>query len=209
MRDADDMTASRRCFEEALTLFRGLGDQLGAAQALCQLGNLLSRAGEHEPARDLLDESLSIRRAGDEARGVGLSLLSISLAEMTAGEFDRARGAADQALALFDRTADGPGQGAAWMVLGYIAASAEDWRHARELQERGLATWRNFNPDARWCGGVFLELVHIEMALGESERAAAHLRDAFASFEHVDDPLGLEQCRAAERELENVALTAD
>ncbi len=62
-RDAGNVTASRALLEESISRFRQLGDELGAAQALGQLGNLLSAAGDPEPARELHEESLALREA--------------------------------------------------------------------------------------------------------------------------------------------------
>ncbi|HSO97964.1 MAG TPA: BTAD domain-containing putative transcriptional regulator, partial [Solirubrobacteraceae bacterium] len=79
-RDADDLAGSRALLEESLSRFRRLADELGAAQALAQLGNVLSTEGEHEVARELHDESLAIREAANDARGIGLSRLAIAVA---------------------------------------------------------------------------------------------------------------------------------
>ena len=109
-RDADDTAASRRLLEESLLRFGSLGDDLGSAQALGQLGNLLWAAGEHERAGETLKKCLAIREAANDARGVGLSLLAIALAAAAAGDRDRAWANAERALAVFDRTDDGPGR---------------------------------------------------------------------------------------------------
>ena len=95
-----------------------LGDGLGAAQALSQLGNLLSAGGEPEQARELHEESLALREAADDARGIGLSLLAIAVAAARAARVPAARGpSAERALSLFDRTDDGPGRASAVMQL--------------------------------------------------------------------------------------------
>src|SRR5581483_5718516 len=149
-----------------------------AAQALCQLGNLLAREGERETARELHERSLALREAAEDARGIGLSLLALSVGAAADNDVERARSHAERALALFDRTDDGPGQGATLMQLGYIAADAGELPAARGLLERALATWQKFIPNAIWCGGILLELVDVERALGEPTRAQSWLRVA-------------------------------
>lgn len=123
-----------------------MGDELGAAQALAQLGNLLSAEGEHELARELHEESLAVREAANDARGIGLSLLAISVAAAHGAEPERAFATAQRALELFDRTDDGPGRAAAVMQMGYLTADAGRQRDARDLQERALALWKAFAP---------------------------------------------------------------
>jgi hypothetical protein len=44
-RDGDDMAASRVLLRESLSLFRALDDDLGVAQGLAQLGNLVCVEG--------------------------------------------------------------------------------------------------------------------------------------------------------------------
>jgi tetratricopeptide (TPR) repeat protein len=208
LRNAGHIAESRQCFEESVSLFRRCGDDLGSAQGLCQLGNLLAYAAEYELARELHEESLALREAGSDARGIGLSLLSISTAAIRADELDRAQASADRAMALFNRTDDVPGQGAGFMQLGYVAAAGDEWLRARELQERSLSTWRSFIPNARWCGGILLELATIDAALGDHDRVPMRLAQALESYEHIGDQVGVEQCRTIVRELANGALTA-
>jgi predicted ATPase/DNA-binding SARP family transcriptional activator len=208
LRNAGHIAESRQLFEESVSLFRRCGDELGSAQGLCQLGNVLACAAEHELARELQEESLALREAGSDARGIGLSLLAMSTAAIRADELDRAQASADRALALFDRTDDSPGHGAALIQLGHVAAAGGEWLRARELQERALGAWRSFVPNARWCGGILLELATIDAALGDHDRVAMRLEQALESYEHIGDRVGVEQCRNTMRELTNGALTA-
>ncbi len=209
VRDAGDILEARRLFEDSLTLFRTHGDELGSAQGLEQLGNLLAYEGEHETARELHDESLALREAGNDARGIGLSLVSISVAAVCAGDLARARAAAQRALDLFIRTDDGPGRGAALMQLGFVAATAGELAEARQVQERALIVWQRFVPNIGWCGGILLELAALDAALGDRTRVQSRLEQALETFDHIGDELGAERCRAAMRGEANVALTAD
>ncbi len=169
-RDAGNMTASQALLENSLSLFREIGDELGTAQALGQLGNLLCASGEPEQGRELHEESLALRKAADDARGIGLSLLAIAVAAGRAGEPERAWASAENALSVFDRTDDGPGRGAAVMQLGYLAADAGRLQEAWELQERALALWTEFIPQSGWCTAILLELAQLDAAVGQGER---------------------------------------
>jgi predicted ATPase/DNA-binding SARP family transcriptional activator len=193
-RDADNLPAARGLLEESLARFRRLGDDLGAAQALAQLGNLLSAAGEHEAARELHEESLAIREAANDARAIGLSLLAIAVAAAQAEDPDRARASAQRARTLFARTDDGPGHAAAVMQLGYLAADAGCLREARDLQEQSLALWGAFVPNTGWRPAILLELATLDAALGEPERVPGRLRQASAIFAHIGDRAGLAYC---------------
>jgi predicted ATPase/DNA-binding SARP family transcriptional activator/class 3 adenylate cyclase len=198
-RDAGNMAASQALVEDSLSSFRELGDGLGAAQALSQLGNLLSAEGEHDQARELHEESLALREAADDARGIGLSLLAIAVAAAQAGEPERAWASAERALALFDRTDDGPGRGSAVMQMGYLAADAGRLQEAWELQKRALALWTEFIPQSAWCTAILLELAQLDAALGEPERVPGRLREAAEIFSRIGDQVGLAYCQQALR----------
>jgi predicted ATPase/DNA-binding SARP family transcriptional activator len=198
-RDSDNLTAARALLEESLARFRRLADELGAAQAMAQLGNLLSAEGDHELARELHGESLAIREAASDARAVGLSLLAIAVAAAHAGEAKGAWASAERALALFERTDDGPGRAAAVMQLGYLAADAGRLREARDLQERALAMWGDFVPNTGWRPGILLELAKLDAGLGDAERVPSRLRQASAIFAHIGDRVGLAYCAQALR----------
>jgi predicted ATPase/DNA-binding SARP family transcriptional activator len=209
VRDCGDLVEAHRLFEESLTLFEALNDDLGTAQGMCQLGNLFVYEGDRETGRELLEQSLALREAGNDARGIGLSLLALTAEAMASGDLERARATGDRALALFNRTDDGPGRGGAVMLLGFVAAASGQLLEARELQEQALRVWTDFVPNIGWCGPIQLELAEIDAALGNHERVPDHIRAALDAFEHVDDRAGVELCRAAARQLTNVGLTAD
>ncbi|MDQ6805840.1 MAG: tetratricopeptide repeat protein [Actinomycetota bacterium] len=208
-RDADDAATARSLLEESLSRFRELDDELGAVQALAQLGNLLSAQGEHELARELHEESLAIREAAEDARGTGLSLLAIAVAATHVGEPERAWASAARALALFDRTDDGPGRASAVMQLGYLAADGGRLREARELQQRALALWRDFVPNTGWRPAILLELAELDARLGEPERVPSRLRQAAAIFAHIGDRAGIAYCDRALRAEMNTTITPD
>jgi predicted ATPase len=194
-RNDGDPAEARSRFEDALLRFRSLGDDLGAAQALAQLGNLVVTQGEHELGRELHQESLALRMAADEARGIGLSLLSMAVADTHGGEYDRAIKSAEQALALFDRTGDQPGRGAAVMQLGYVAADTGRLREARELQERALSLWEAFIANSAWGPIILFELAELDEALGEPERARERLLEAMAGAVKIGDEEVVARCR--------------
>jgi predicted ATPase/DNA-binding SARP family transcriptional activator len=206
-RDRGDPAAARACLEESLLRFQQLGDDLGAAQALGQLGNLLADGGEHELARDLHEKSLALRTGANEARGIGLSLLAISAAADARGDFGHARRSAEQALALFERTGDQPGFGGALIQLGYVAADAGRLHEARGLQERALAVWRAFIGNSGWEPAVLFELADLDMALKEPERARDRLETALKVGRHIGDAAVVARCEAGLRRGGDVLLT--
>ena len=189
-RNADDSETSQRLLEESLSLFERLGDELGVAQTLAQLGNLHCARGELELSQKLLAESLAIREHADDARGIGLSLLASAVTAAHFGDLDRAEVMAERALTLFDRTDDVPGRGSAVTQLGYIAADRGRLEAACELLERALVLWRGFIPHTLWCTRILWELAELDVALGDTDRVAQRLVDASAICLHNGDKVG-------------------
>jgi predicted ATPase/DNA-binding SARP family transcriptional activator len=198
-RDAGDLAVARELLEDSLRRFRQLGDELGAAQAMAQLGNLLSVEGEHELAQELLEESLTVREEATDARGIGLSLLAISVAAGRASRSEHAWASATRALVLFKRSDDGPGCASAVMQLGYLAADAGRSREARDLQEQALALWGDFVANTGWRPAILLELAMLDAELGEPERVRGRFEQASEIFRHIGDRAGLAYCDAALR----------
>jgi tetratricopeptide (TPR) repeat protein len=198
-RNAGELAAARELLEEALSLFRVLGDDLGMAQALALLGNLLALGGDHRLARELHAESLALHEAAGDARGIGLSLLAIGIAAAS-DEPERAWESVQRALALFDRTDDGPGRAAAFMQLGYLARDSGRLSEARDLQEMALTKWMQFIPQTGWCTSILLELADLDAELGDSARVPARLTEAMDAFAHAGDRDGVAYCQRRLRE---------
>jgi predicted ATPase/class 3 adenylate cyclase len=81
---SDDTTAVREWAQEALEIYRRLGNQWGVADALSSLGIGYGEGGDWERARRLFDESLQMfREVGDEARAMwGTRSLAWATAEI-------------------------------------------------------------------------------------------------------------------------------
>jgi predicted ATPase/transcriptional regulator with XRE-family HTH domain len=85
-RDRGDLAAARPLFAEVLALRRALGDQVGTAHVLNNLGWLELYAGDLAAARPLVEESLAIRRALRSPREAGVSLTLLGKIALAAHE---------------------------------------------------------------------------------------------------------------------------
>jgi predicted ATPase len=97
-----NLDLARTAFEEALAIFRSLGEQGMVAAALTQLADIVLTQGEGERALALAEESVALRR---ELGGFNLGRGLVSLAEIAfaEGDVDRARSMYEEGLAVVRR----------------------------------------------------------------------------------------------------------
>jgi predicted ATPase/class 3 adenylate cyclase len=125
-----DQERGRAAYEDALELFRAIGDEGGVAEARFRLGVVASRRGDAELARDLWQESLEEwRRLGDEA-GIIQGLGNLGWWEFEHGDdFERAWELTEQSLELARKI------GWTWWEVGRLGELAERCLDAGRVEE--------------------------------------------------------------------------
>ena len=127
--------ARRRYQEEALDLYRDLGDRGGQTMALCELGAVRRQTGDYQGARDALEEALAISRdLGDEAD----ALNELGALYRVRGDLDRARACHQQALDQARRDENDRDEANALAGLGRCAVAADQKADAKASLERAL-----------------------------------------------------------------------
>ena len=125
-----DHERARELHEEALALWRAVGDPRGEAMTLDCLGYLAQGRGEYGRAAGLHEQALELaNQAGDE-RIAGHALLNLGTAALYQGRYEQAAAHYAEALAQFRRVGDkraagsGAGQsGGAGVLAGGLRAS--------------------------------------------------------------------------------------
>jgi predicted ATPase/class 3 adenylate cyclase len=90
-----DYERAKAHHEQALALYREIGDDLGIAEALDSLGIIALASGDLPEAKRLRQEALDLRRASGDERGIAVALINV-------GEIAYLEGDADHAIALFE-----------------------------------------------------------------------------------------------------------
>src|SRR5262249_17981373 len=118
--------------EEALSLFRELGDGLGISHALLRLALLHLRPGKAERAIILAEEALALARAAEDLSAEASSLDILSKAEWHCGHaLTRVIDLAEQGLPLLRRIQDYFFLAATLSWLGILSIHAQDEAKAR------------------------------------------------------------------------------
>jgi predicted ATPase/class 3 adenylate cyclase len=103
---ADDMPQTGALHAEALSIFREIGDQRGAAQALADLALYALDAGDPAQARAHLDEALALSaKLGDARLSAHVCHARAALAS-AAGDFAQALAFEEESLALYRQLGD-------------------------------------------------------------------------------------------------------
>ena len=157
--------------EQALALFRELGDRRGEAAALRVLGMSARRRGDLDTADTHLEASLAICRAEGDRHGAAMALVNLGIRAQERRQYGRAVAHLEEALALFRAIGETRRVARTLMRLGIVAQARGDYERAVALCGEGLAAFAalGFQPGIGDCLETFAELA---LATGQPERAA-------------------------------------
>ena len=175
---------ARRYQEEALSIYRELGDKRGTAAALNELSRTMGMATDDpstwESVRPLLEESLSIyRELGDDAHGLALTLLYTGIMDQILGNAATARAFLEEGLELFRELEDEMYPGTSMWFLARAQIDEGDHAaaraHLKEILER-LQPPRYRSSRYRWLNRWFFPRVLegvAQLAAAEGEASQA------------------------------------
>jgi len=140
----DPNTALRLC-EEALAIYRELGDGRGTARSLRGLWGSSWVNGDYERCRTLASETLALAREENDARLIRGALYDLGFAALQLGDWEGSRRAFAEEVDLAHRAGQ---EGSAGCIfgLGWAAIAREDLEKARAHLEEALRV----AEDAGW-----------------------------------------------------------
>ena len=113
-----DLLKSSRQFEEALNLFKEIGDRTGAARAHLFIGLIAGGLGDGEKAQTELSQAFGLYRAMTNRSGEGLSLTALGLWHSFNRHEEQALRMHREAIEIFRRIGDRQSEGIALNGLG-------------------------------------------------------------------------------------------
>lgn len=141
-REEGDLPQARLLFGQSLAMRRELGDLVGVAGALSELGFAAIEAGDLEAAGALLDESLTVRRGIQDQVGTARMLLHLGTLSRHRGDLPGARRLYQESLAL------GKGRDRPWIAafallgLGLLALQEAGCEPVCSQMEEAIALWQ-------------------------------------------------------------------
>jgi non-specific serine/threonine protein kinase len=208
-----DFRLAEPLLEESLGLFRGSGDNRGAAYALGSIGIAAIGQEQHERAIALHEESADLFLEAGDKWAAATEFCFSAAGYFKRGNHVRAQQLAEQGVVLAREVGDRAGTSAALYILATVAHASEDHERASALFKEGLALSGEVGDQANvaYC----LEgLAAVAASEGGAERAArlwgatqALLEQIEATaYPHAPDPSIHEaQVSAARYQLEEAA----
>jgi predicted ATPase len=171
-----DYVRAVECHEQALDLWRRLGDMSHAASALNYLGIVRQWRGEYDEAWRVFGEALEISREINDPWEIALALKNLGVIAHVRGESERATTLYEESLRL-SRSLDN-----AWEIastlnnLAVLMASRSDFRRASDLFEENLELCRRLG-DRRGIAMALNNLGEMAQSQGAYTRAAELLSE--------------------------------
>jgi tetratricopeptide (TPR) repeat protein len=128
---------------QTLAIVRGLGDRMGEAWTLGELGVLRRLTGDYPQATTLHEQALTIRRELGDRNGEAYTLADLGALRRLTGDYPQATTLQEQALTIFRELGDRMGEAWTLAELGALRRATGDYPHATTLLEQALTIFRD------------------------------------------------------------------
>ncbi|MGN6674648.1 MAG: LuxR C-terminal-related transcriptional regulator [Thermomicrobiales bacterium] len=135
----DDQQAANALTQQMLDLSYKLGDKLGTARALHDLGLWAMASGDYARATALFDESLTLKRELGDTRGIIPSVNALGIMGLRQQNYERARFFFEECLRLSREQRDNAYTEASLANLSEVAYCQADYAKSRVLIEESRA----------------------------------------------------------------------
>jgi tetratricopeptide (TPR) repeat protein/DNA-binding XRE family transcriptional regulator len=173
----------------AIQAAQQLGDRLGQAGALNDLGDVRRLTGEYPAAAQVLEQALDIYRDLGNRSGQAGALSDLGVVRWQRGEYPAAAQVLEQALDIFRDLGDRLGQANALRLLGAVRRLRGDYPAATRDLEQALDIYRDLG-DRLGQANALLYLGHSRWLNGEYPAAAQVLEQALDIYRDLGDRYG-------------------
>lgn len=188
-----DYLAARALHEDALALWRALGNRPSEAVALNNLGLVARDLGDFRAAESLFGESLAIHRESGNPRVVADALSNLGMVAKDRGDYATARMRYRESLAIRRESGDRRGVAMSLNNLGVTAFLEGDYESARPLFVEGLAIRRELG-DRRGIASSLNNLAAAAYRQCDYAAAAPLFEEALAIRTDLGDKQGIGIC---------------
>jgi tetratricopeptide (TPR) repeat protein/transcriptional regulator with XRE-family HTH domain len=178
---------AEECFEQALTAFGEVGDDLGTAHTYCDRAAVAMYTGDGQRAVAGFERAVTIFRTHGSRFTIGLALMNTAEAYDMVGDYPRAVANLEEAIAVFRDVGEAQLEvgardilGGVYRRLGRYDEAVEELTTALDLQHHGVAAELLVNS-------LRNNLARAYLATGRVREAADHTGLALADARHTGD----------------------
>ncbi len=188
--------------EQALAIFRTLGDHEGIAHSLVVMGCVAVEGGDLDRGERLHEEAREVARTGGDPRGGAGVLNNLGLIALLRGDHERAMELYEEHVRLGREAGDDFGVAVGLDNLAALTLARGDLRQSAKRHQEVLALWRTRRDPVRLAQTVGAA-AGVAGAAGKAERAARLMGAAEALRERIGTPLARINESEYERDLAN------
>lgn len=163
-------------YQEALVLFRAIGDQQGIAGSLTNLGVVADRQGDYGHAAALFEEAVAVARQRGDTLQIARTLGNLAAVWDRQGDYTRGAALYEEARSLFEVLGDRQGIATALDNLGVVAFRQGEYGRAAALHEESLALARELG-DRHASIVSLINLAAVADRQGDHGRSTALLQE--------------------------------
>ncbi|WP_392534355.1 CHAT domain-containing protein [Nostoc sp. C117] len=173
-------------FQEALPLYRKIGDRSSEAFTVAHLGKIYSDLGQQEKALDYLNQALLLRRQLGDKTGETITLNNIGSTYSDLGELQKALDYFHQALLINREIGDKTGEARTINNIGNVYLNSGESQKALDYFQQSLSLRREVGDklgEARTINNISL----IYLDLGQKQKALDYLQQCLPIYKQMGD----------------------
>ena len=173
----------------AIQAARHLGDRLGQANALTELGVVRRETGDYPATAQALEQALDIYRDLGDRLGQANALSHLGFVRLATGEYPAAAQTLEQALDIYRDLGDRLGQAIALRYLGDFRRVTGEYPAAAQFLEQALGIYCDLG-DRLGQANVLTDLGFVRRATGDFPAAAQAQEQALGIHHDLGNRLG-------------------
>ncbi|NEO25994.1 MAG: tetratricopeptide repeat protein [Kamptonema sp. SIO4C4] len=171
-------------WEQALEIYREIGNRKGEANSLGNLGLAYRNLGEYQQAIDYFQQSLTIFQEIGDRQGEGASLGNLGTAYDSLGEYQQAIDYYQQSLTIAREIGNRNGEGNSLMGLGNAYSSLGEYQQAIDYYQQSLTIARAIG-DRSGEANSLMNLGNAYRNLGQYQQAIDYYQQSLTIFQEI------------------------